>query len=158
MTICKDILLQCMQKGVSWVECTLQSCKMIIFMFVFVWLLFAKVVWMNPCQHEWLWLCRLVPVVVGFKRTILVQAQVLGLLIRKLCQMGIKSGQMQAGNILIWNAQTITFGTKMKPQAHIKGSAQEANMSVEQNCTEQSVPAWHNLYYQLCNTRGHEEG
>lgn len=42
-----------------------------------------------------------VPVVIGFKRTILVQAQVLCLLIRKLRQVCIKSGKMQTGDILI---------------------------------------------------------
>lgn len=45
-----------------------------------------------------------VPVVVGFKRAILVQAQVFCLLIGKLCQVGLKGGQMQTGNILICNA------------------------------------------------------
>lgn len=48
-------------------------------------------------------LCRTVPVVVWFERAILIQAQVLGLIIRKLRQVGIKSGQMQTGNIFIWN-------------------------------------------------------
>ena len=44
---------------------------------------------------------RVVPVVVGFKRTVLIEAQVLRLLIRKLCQVGLKRGQMQTGDIFI---------------------------------------------------------
>lgn len=46
-----------------------------------------------------------VPVVVGFKRTILVETQVFCLLVSKLGQVGIKSSQMETGNIFICNTQ-----------------------------------------------------
>lgn len=46
-------------------------------------------------------LCGAVPVVVWFERPVLVQAQVFCLLISKLCEVGIKSGQMQTGHIFI---------------------------------------------------------
>ena len=42
-----------------------------------------------------------VPVVVGFKGTILIQAQIFCLLVSQLCQVGLKSGQMQTGDIFI---------------------------------------------------------
>lgn len=44
---------------------------------------------------------RLIPVVIGFKRAILIQTQVFCLLVTKLCQVGIKRGQMQTRNIFI---------------------------------------------------------
>lgn len=44
---------------------------------------------------------RVGPVVVGFEGPVLVQAQVLGLLVRQLRQVSLKRGQMQTGHIFI---------------------------------------------------------
>lgn len=46
-------------------------------------------------------MCKSVPVVIGFKRAVLIQTQVFCLLVTKLCQVGIKRGQMQTRNIFI---------------------------------------------------------
>lgn len=41
------------------------------------------------------------PVVIGFEGAVLVEAHVLGLLVRQLCQVSVKDGQVQAGHVLI---------------------------------------------------------
>lgn len=67
------------------------------------------------CLAVKLW--RTVPVVVGFKRTVLIKAQVFCLLISKLCQVGLKGGQVQTGDVLIWNVP-IGWHTHMQKTEH----------------------------------------
>lgn len=42
------------------------------------------------------------PVIIRFEGAVLVEAHVLGLLVRELCQVSIKVWQVQTGHILIW--------------------------------------------------------
>lgn len=46
-----------------------------------------------------------IPVVIWLKGPVLVQAQILGLLVRKLCEMCVKRWEMEAGHILVWGGQ-----------------------------------------------------
>lgn len=52
------------------------------------------------CEELFSWR-RAAPVVVGFEGPVLIQAQVLRLLVCQLGQVGLKRGQMQAGDIFI---------------------------------------------------------
>lgn len=69
-------------------------------------------------------MCKSVPVVIGFKRAVLIQTQVFCLLVTKLCQVGIKRGQMQTRNIFIW--KTKTSFNKKEMGAH----TEDVNLSV----------------------------
>lgn len=46
------------------------------------------------------------PVVIRFEGAVLVEAHVLGLLVRQLSQVGVKVWQVQTGHILIWKKDT----------------------------------------------------
>lgn len=64
--------------------------------------------WVNACFHQThlVKVGSVVPIVVWFERAVLVEAQVFGLLVGELRQVGLEGGQMQTGNIFICNAAT----------------------------------------------------
>lgn len=47
------------------------------------------------------WGRKSLPVVIGFEGAVLVETHVLGLLVRQLCQVSVKDGQVQTGHVLI---------------------------------------------------------